>query len=117
MIDTENKRRSAGCHMALTVPPLPNVGVTPPDRPHIAWLYRGLAEQHDFCDAVVVLETLQGVLAIMEGMFATADVLEALAASADALESQVGNVDTLEALSASVDVLESLSAVVTVNPC
>lgn len=117
MIDTENKRRSTGCHMTLTVPPLPNVGVTQPDRPHIAWVYRGLAEQHEFCDLVDILESLQGGLAIMEGMLASADVLESLAAAADVLESHAGNVDTLEALSANIDVLEALSATVTVNPC
>lgn len=117
MINTENKRRSAGCHMSLTVPPLPNIGVSPSDRPHIAWVYRGLLEQHNDCEIIDVQETLQGVLTIMEAMCATADVRETLSASADILESQAGVVDVLESLSANADVREALSATVIINPC
>lgn len=117
MINTENKRRSVGCHMSLTVPPLPNVGVSPSDRPHIAWVYRGLIEQHDDCEIIDIQEALQGVITIMEAMRATADVREFLGASADILESQAGIVDVLESLSANVDVREALNATVIINPC
>src|SRR5262245_54005668 len=109
MIDTQNERRSAGCHMALTMAPLPNVGVTRPDRPHIAWVYRGLAERHDLCDLVAVREFLQGSIVIMEALLAGADVRETMAATADVMESQSGAIDALEALSARVDVLEALA--------
>lgn len=116
MINDENKRRSAGCHMTLTVPPLPNVGVTRADRPHIAWLYRSLVEQHGSGDIVFVLESLPGVLDIMEALSARADLLESLNAGGDLVEAVHGSVQTLAALAAGSDVLETLAATIIVNP-
>lgn len=42
-IDTEDKRRSAGCHPALSVLPVPNSDIDQGDRQQVAWMYRGIA--------------------------------------------------------------------------
>lgn len=42
-IDTQDKRRSAGSHLCLTVYPTPAGSVADADRQHCAWLYRGIA--------------------------------------------------------------------------
>lgn len=101
--------------MVLTVPPLPNVGVTRADRPHIAWTYRGLTEQHFAADFVLVSETFQGVLDIMEALRASATVVESLTARADLVEALNGNVGASSSLSASVAVVEALACSIAVN--
>lgn len=42
-IDNEAKRRSAGTHLATTVYPIPDGSVDDSDRPHVAFIYSGIA--------------------------------------------------------------------------
>lgn len=42
MIDTENKRRSAGQHLTTTIHPVPDSTIAMADRANVTWLYSGL---------------------------------------------------------------------------
>jgi hypothetical protein len=41
-VDTENRRRSAGQHLCLTIHPVPNSSIDAADRANATWIYSGL---------------------------------------------------------------------------
>ncbi|GIW79441.1 MAG: hypothetical protein KatS3mg105_1248 [Gemmatales bacterium] len=114
MINTENKRRSAGCHMAVSLPALPNEGLPPADRPTLAWVY---PISHRTCPLVILFETLSAGIDLMEALCGTIDVFETLSASANTLESRSATARLFERMSATVEISEVLDATLEVNPC
>jgi hypothetical protein len=116
-LTTENRRRAAGCHLCLTVPARPNVGLAAPDRPALAWVYPELYEQDHPCDQVSVLAALAARGGIMESLAATITLDEARAATPTALEALTAKASAEECLVATPFAVECLAATIAINTC
>jgi hypothetical protein len=117
VLDTQNRRRAAGCHLCLSVPALPNVGLAAPDRPQLAWVYPELYEQPHACDEVVVCESLAAMGDVMESLCATASAVESLSAASSANESLAATPSAGEAMNATPSAQENLTEVITIVAC
>jgi hypothetical protein len=115
-INTQNRRRAAGCHPCLSVPAVPNLGLAAPDRPQLAWVYPELYERPHPADLVFVLEALSATGVVMENLTATALTEEALTATPSSQEALAAATSLREDLSATPSLQEALSATVTVAP-
>lgn len=113
-LNTENRRRAAGCHLCLTVPALPNVGLAAPDRPPLAWVYPEQYEQGHDSDLVLVIEALLATGEIMESLAGMILVEESLAAGPVVQETFAASPSLAEALAAVPGVQESLTATVVI---
>lgn len=91
MIDTEDKRRSVGEHMCLTVLPTPNAGgVQSLDKPHICWVYREV-------ETFATITALCGYASLYELLYAVGSTPEAMVAVVACLDASRGVASTFEA--------------------